>query len=242
VAPSAGTSVGNGGTSYREASSVTFEDGGGRLVVHTLLPRDREVVVRGGPGFEFWTPGDERGGGWGSGQNWPLDPPEGGPLPGDPYLLKMWKTFWDGIERLSPSNRRAVVPGGWRMEVSPATPREEDVFLHVLEIGDRGVAGTRKVLTIEGHALAGAAIEGDATVLFADGGVGDAEATLSDVATTSLLLAGLAPRASYEVQVTSAFAPGAPVWRATAEAGDESTILLPWEGVRDGRLRLRRLR
>jgi hypothetical protein len=234
--------VGNGGTSYRDASVVTFEDGGGRLRVHSLLPREREVIVRGGPGFEFWTPGDDRGGAWGSGQSWPLDPPEGGPLPGDPYLLKMWKTFWDGIDRLSPSNRRAVVPGGWRMEVSPATPREEDIFLHVLEVGDRGAAGTRRVVAIEGHALAGTVVEGDATVLFAEGGTANGEATLPDVATRSLLLAGLEPGTPYEIQVTSGLAPGAPVWRATAEAGDESTILLPWEGVRDGRLRLRRLR
>jgi hypothetical protein len=154
----------------------------------------------------------------------------------------MWKTFWDGIDRLSPSNRRAVVPGAWRMEVSPATPSTEDTFLHVLEIGDRGVAGTKRVEAVEGHAVDGAAIEGEAVVLFATGDVTDAEATLPNVQTRSLLLAGLEPRVSYEIQVTSAFAPGAPAWRATAEAGDESTILLPWKGVRDGRLRLRRLR
>jgi hypothetical protein len=242
TAPAEGTSVGTGGTSFRDASIVTFEDGQGRLRVHSLLPREREVVVRGGPGFEFWTPGDDSGGAWGSGRNWPLDPPEGGPLPEDPYLLKMWKTFWDGIDRLSPSNRRAVVPGGWRMEVSPATPREEDVFLHVLEVGDRGVAATRKALAIEGHALAGAVIEGDATVLFADGDDASAEATLPDVRTKSLLLAGLVPGAAYEVQVTSSVAPGAPAWRATAEAGDEGTAIVSWDGVRDGRLRLRRLR
>jgi hypothetical protein len=241
-AGSAGARIGQGGTSYRDASLVTFEDGRGRLVVHPLLPREREVIVRGGPGFDFWTPGDERGGAWGSGQNWPLDPPEGGPLPDDPYLRKMWKTIEDGIDRLSPSNRRAVVPGGWRMEVSPATPRKEDVFLNVLEIGDRGVAGTRRVSAIEGHALVGAAIEGDAIVLFAEGGLSDGEATLPDVKTTSLLLTGLEPGASYEVQVTSGFAPGAPAWRSTAQAGDESTTWLPWKDVRDGRLRLRRLR
>ncbi|HSD26604.1 MAG TPA: heparinase II/III family protein, partial [Vicinamibacteria bacterium] len=237
----AGVGVGHGGTSYREANLVTFEDGQGRLRVHPLLPREREVIVRGGPGFEFWTPGDERGGAWGSGQDWPLDPPEGGPLPEDPHLRKMWTTFWDGIEQLSPSNRRAVVPGGWRMETSPATPQNEDVFVHALEIGDRG-AGTRRVSAVEGHALAGAAIEGDAVVLFADGGLTEGEATLPDVSTRSLLLAGLEPGAAYEIQVTSGFAPGAPVWRSTAEAGEESTMRLPWEGVRDGRLRLRRLR
>lgn len=242
VAPAAGASAGNGGTSYRDASVVTFEDGQGRLRVHTLLPPERDVTVRGGAGFEFWTPGDERGGAWGSGQNWPLDPPEGGPLPEDPYLLKMWKTFWDGIERLSPSNRRAVVPGAWRMEVSPVAPSKEDVFLHVLEIGDRDARPPRRVEAISGHALAGAAIEGDAVVLFADGESAGAEATLPDVRTRSLLLTGLEPGAAYEIQVTSGFAPGAPVFRATAQAGDETTLALPWDGVRDGRLRLRRLR
>jgi hypothetical protein len=240
VASAACASVGHGGTSHRDASVVTFEDGEGRLRVHSLLPREREVVVRGGPGFEFWTPGDEHGGAWGSGQNWPLEPPEGGHLPEDPYLLKMWKTFWDGIDRLSPSNRRAVVPGAWRMEVSPVAPSKEDAFLHVLEIGDRDATPARRVAGIEGSGLAGAAIEGEAVVLFASAVSG--EATLPDVKTRTLLLAGLEPGSSYEVQVTSSFAPGAPVWRAEVEAGDESTVSLAWEAVRDGRLRLRRLR
>jgi len=237
----AGTSVGQGGTSYREASLVTFEDGAGLLRVHPLLPLARDVIVRGGPGFEFWTPGDERGGAWGSGQNWPLDPPEGGPLPADPYLNRMWKTFWDGIERLSPSNRRALVPGGWRLEVSPVAASKEDVFLNVLEIGERGDAGPRRAAGIDGQRLAGAAIEGEAVVLFADGGPADAEATLPDVKTRSLLVAGLAPHAAYEIQVTSSFAPGAPAFRAREAAGEEGTLSLPWDAVRDGRLRLRRL-
>ncbi len=235
-----GTSAGHGGTSYGPASLVTFEDGQGRLRVHPLLPRERDVVVRGGPGNDFWTPGDERGGAWGSGQNWPLDPPEGGPLPDDPYLRKMWLTFWDGIEKLSPSNRRAVVPGGWRMETSPATAAREDVFLHVLEIGDRDAKPARRVVAVEGSGLTGAAIEGEAAVLFADATGG--EATLPDVATRRLLVLGLEPRASYDLQVTSAFAPGSPVWCASAPAGAEGTLYLPWDGVRDGRLRLRRLR
>ena len=48
--PAAGASVGNGGTAYKDASIVTFEDGQGRLRVHSLLPREREVTVRGGRG------------------------------------------------------------------------------------------------------------------------------------------------------------------------------------------------
>ena len=233
-APAAGASVGHGGTAYRDASLVTFEDGQGRLRVHSLLPREREVIVRGGPGFEFWTPGDERGGAWGSGQNWPLDPPEGGPLPEDPYLLKMWKTFWDGIDRLSPSNRRAVVPGGWRMEVSPAAPSKEDVFLHVLEIGDR-------------DATPAAAGRGDRRAAASPGRRSRAKPSSSsrapcrrrgDAPRREDALAARSPAssrgASYEVQVTSGFAPGAPVWRATAEAGDEGDAV-PALGRRPGR-------
>jgi hypothetical protein len=240
-APSAGADIGQGGTDYGEASLVTFEDGGGRLRVHPLLPRRRHVIVRGGPGFEFWTPGDEHGGGWGSGQSWPLDPPEGGPLPEDPYLKKMWQTFWEGIERLSPSNRRAVVPGAWRMEVSPAAEAKEDVFLNVLEIGDRDAKPARRMEPVEGHALEGVAVEGEAVVLFADGTPASAEATLPDLGTRSVLVVGLVPNASYDVQMTSGFAPGAPVWRATAATGDEGTLSLEWKDVRAGRLRLRRL-
>jgi hypothetical protein len=152
----------------------------------------------------------------------------------------MWRTFWDGIDRLSPSNRRAVVPGAWRMEVSPAAPSKEDLFLHVLEIGDRDATPARRVAAIEGHDLAGAAVEGEAVVLFANAVEG--EATIPDLKTRALLLAGLEPGTFYEVQVTSGFAPGAPVWRADAEAGDEGALSLSWGGVRDGRLRLRRLR
>ena len=58
-ASAAGASVGQGGTAYGDASVVTFEDGQGRLRVHSVLPLERDVVVRGGPGLEFWTPGDE---------------------------------------------------------------------------------------------------------------------------------------------------------------------------------------
>jgi hypothetical protein len=97
-------------------------------------------------------------------------------------------------------------------------------------------------MAIEGHSLVGAAIEGEAVVLLASNAPAEAEATLPNLETRSLLLAGLEPRAPYEIQVTSGFAPGSPIWRAEAEAGDESTLLLPWDGIRDGRLRLRRLR
>ena len=233
--------IGQGGTLHKGARVFTFADGGGRLRVHTLLPRAREVVVRGGAGFEFWTPGDARGGPWGSGQNWPLDPPQGGPLPSDPYLRRMWQTFWGGeMTALSPSNRRAVVPGGWRVEVSPAEPAREDLFLHALEIGDRD-APARVLQPIDGHRLAGAAVAEDSVLLFAtERPLVEAEATIPDVATRALALVGLDPRASYDLQLTSGFAPGAPAWTATATASDAGVLRLPWQ-QKDGRLRVRRV-
>jgi heparin/heparan-sulfate lyase len=244
-APEEGVSVGSGGTSYRNATTVTFEEGEGRLRVHTLLPRDREVIARGGPGFEFWTPGDTQGGAWGSGQNWPLDQPEGGPLPDDPYLLKMWKTFWGGdLARLSPSNRRAVVPGAWRIEVSPAAPALEDEFLNVLEIGDGDGSAARHVAASEGAGLTGAAIENALVVLFANAAepVVEGETTLPGLRTRGLVLTGLEARAPYEVQLTSGFAPGAPVWQQRGEASDEGTLRFQWDVKQEVRLRLRRLR
>ena len=239
----AGKPIGQGGISYANARIFTFEDGNGKLRVHSLLPAERDVIARGGQGWEFWTPGDEHGGRWGSGQDWPLDPPGGGPLPEDPYLKKMWKTFWgDDLARLSPSNRRAVVPGAWRIEVSPREAARDDVFLNVLEIGDRGAAPRRIDPVVQAKGLAGAVIADETTVLFSTGSaaLAEGEATLPDTPTARLLLAGLAPGASYDLQLTSGFAPGAPVWRLTAEANDAGVLETAWNG-KNGRLRIRQL-
>jgi hypothetical protein len=237
----AAQSIGAGGTLRRDASVVTFEDGQGRLRVHALLPAEREVIVRGGPGFEFWTPGDEKGGAWGSGRNWPLDPPEGGPLPADPYLNRMWRTFWgQDFGRLAKSNRRAVVPGAWRMEVTPAAASRDDVFLNVLEIGDVGAPPLR-VERVQGSGLAGAVVNAHAAVLFATAAapLTEGEVTLPDVPTGFVLLAGLEPGVRYDLQATSGFAPGSPVWRLQAETNDSGVIEAPWD-VKDARVRVRR--
>ena len=142
---------------FRNANTFCFRENKGELLVHSLLPRESVVTRRGGPGNEFYTPGNDNGGPWGSGENWPLEPAQGGPLPQDPKLVHMWKTFWgEDFSQISPSNRRNVVPGAWRIEVSPSVPAEEDFFLHVFEIGDLGTTGKRKVALIEGVNFAGA--------------------------------------------------------------------------------------
>jgi hypothetical protein len=209
------------------------------------------VVKRGGPGWEFWTPGDEFGGVWGSGKNWPLDPAAGGPLPTDPYLHKMWKTFWgEDFDKLLPSNTRAVVPAAWRVEVSPAKPAKEDLFLHVLEIGDRADPTTPRVELVDGSNLVGALIEGDTVTLFAtvDGPVTEGEVTIPDVETNSLLITGLRPHAKYELQMTGGRANwrgglfnGVPGGSYIAAANGSGVLCLPFKGQKDGRLRLRLL-
>jgi len=243
--------IGHGGTAYANATVFTSEDGQGRLRVHSLLPREREVVKRGGPGFEFWTPGDEFGGGWGSGKNWPLDPPAGGPLTTDPYLRKMWKTFWgDDFDKLLPSNTRAVVPAVWRVEVSPSKPAKEDFFLHVLEIGDRGDQRAPRVELVDGSNLIGALVEGGAITLFAtlDGPVTSGEVTIPAVDTNWLLISGLKPHAKYELQMTGGRANwrgglfnGVPGGSYIGSANGSGVIYLPFKGQKDGRLRLRLL-
>lgn len=244
-----GRDAGHGGKSYSNASTFTYQDGQGRLRVHSLLPREREVVTRGGPGWEFWTPGDEFGGTWGTGKNWPLDPPSGGPLTTDPYLRKMWKTFWgDDFEKLLPSNTRAVVPAAWRVEVSPAKPAKEDLFLHVLEIGDKGDPRAPRVELVDGSNLVGALVENGTIVLFStiDGQVTEGEVTIPDVETNALLITGLRPHAKYELQMTGGRANwrgglfnGVPGMNYVGSANGSGVMRLSIKGQKDGRLRLR---
>jgi len=225
-------------------SVFTFQERNGRLRVHSLLPDRAAILARGGPGQEFWTPGDEKGGPWGSGRNWPPPPFEGGPLPDAPDLRHMWKTFWgEDLERLSPSNARHVVPGAWRIEVSPTTPAKEDHFLHVLEIGDAGDTRARRVERVQGHRLEGALVEGGLLALFdaGDDPLVEGEVTLPDVGAKALLLTRLVPGARYDLQLTPNTNPGAPMWRQEVEADESGLAQLPWDGHRNARLRLRKI-
>jgi hypothetical protein len=189
---------------FKNAATFRFREGSGELLVHSLLPRDRVVTRRGGPGADFFCPGDEHGGGWGSGENWPLEPQEGAEMPEDPKLRRMWKTLWGAdFSKIQPSNRKNVVPGAWRVEVSPAQPAQEDFFLHVFEIGKIGIAGKRTEL-IEGANFIGAASESGPFALFAKSGstaVGG-EVYLPNLACDSLIVSGLQPDTVYELSFT----------------------------------------
>ncbi|MGH9494710.1 MAG: heparinase II/III domain-containing protein [Candidatus Sulfotelmatobacter sp.] len=236
---------------FRNAKVFRFQENKGELLVHSLLPRERIITRRGGPGKDFYTPGDDRGGTWNSGQNWPPEPAEGGPLPPDPALVHMWKQFWgDDFERISPSNRKNVVPGAWRIEVSPAVAAEEDCFLHVFEIGNTGATGTKRVALIEGINFSGAVFEEGPCALFAasdsagDGG----EVSIPELPFESLIVTGLQPNTAYEFSfhgpnITSsatAALPGVQVDLRRARSNDKGILSFKSPILKSSRMLLRR--
>ena len=235
------------GNEFKNASTFRFREGSGELLVHSLLPRDRLVTRRGGPGAEFYTPGDDHGGPWGSGENWPLEPVEGAPLPEDPKLHRMWKTFWgDDFSKILPSNRKNVVPGAWRVEVCPTVPAVEDFFLHVFEIGKIGTTGKRIEL-IDGVNFKGAACEPGVLGLFAASELAaqGGEVSLPDLTCRLLIASGLLPHTVYELSFigpnvsssSAAVLPG--VLTEVLQQRSNGKGVLRLEGARPGNLRLR---
>ncbi len=237
-----------GDREFRNAKSFRFAEGDGELLVHSLLPKERMITRRGGNGHEFYCPGDDHGGAWGTGENWPLEPPEGAPLPEDPRLRHMWKVFWgEDFNKILPSNRKNVVPGAWRIEVSPAVAAEEDCFLHVMEIGDVGKTGQRRAELLDGVNFQGAAFEHGPMVLFSSVGerVSNGEVSLPDIPCDSLLITSLQPNSVYELNFgglnvsasPSSVLPGVSV--ATERIRANSKGILRMERERLGNLRLR---
>ncbi|MGD8238161.1 MAG: heparinase II/III family protein [Armatimonadota bacterium] len=76
--------------------------------------------------------------------------PVGGP--GKEFLAagKNWDIVTDGLK---PEN--LAMMGQWRVEVSPGAPRTEDVFLHVIQVGDQGLAAMDAAELIQGPGVAG---------------------------------------------------------------------------------------
>jgi heparin/heparan-sulfate lyase len=244
-----GHAAAQGTTEFPNARTFRFNDATGELLVHSLLPRNRTVTRRGGPGYEFFTPGDDHGGDWGTGENWPLDPPGGGPLPKDPRLQHMWKVFYgEDFAELWKSNRKNVVPGAWRIEVSPATPAEEDLFLHVLEIGDHGTTGSRRVELLEGINFAGAAVEGGPAVLFSTAGavITEGEATLPGIACDELLITSLQPKAIYDVnffgpEFGTSPRPGVSAGTLRPRSNDKGILRIDIRSIGNARVRVARV-
>jgi hypothetical protein len=250
--PATGRPVDHGGTEFSDAKEFRFNDQEGELLVHCLLPEKRMVTKRGGRGNEFWTPGNDRGGGWGSGQNWPLDPAEGGPLPEDPQLRRIWKSFWGpDFGKLERSNRRNVVSGAWRVEVSPALPASEDLFLHLLEIGGPASTGKHNVELLQGQNVAGAAFESGPMALFNTGAspLLEGEVTVPAIACTELFALGLKESTLFEITFagpnittpTSIAAPGVTVKTQHIRSNDKGILVLSLDGNHSARLRFRQV-
>lgn len=237
---------------FRQANTFRYSDGSGELLAHALLPKERIITRRGGNGSDSYCPGDDHGGAWGTGENWPLEPAEGAPLPDDPRLRHMWKLFWgDDFNRILPSNRKNVVPGSWRIEVSPASPAEEDLFLHALEIGATGKTGQRRVELLDGAGVQGGAFEQGPMVLFSASGnpIAAAEVSLPDLGCTSLLLTGLQPDAVYELNLgglnvstsPNAVLPGVSAGTERLRANSKGILRLERHDLRNLRLRIARV-
>ena len=79
--------------------------------VKTFLPKDAALTKIGGPGKRFWV----------DGKNFPLT---------DAYVKKRVKHF-----KLGSYDNMMV--GHWRMEVTPAEAKTDDVFLHLIEVGEK---------------------------------------------------------------------------------------------------------
>lgn len=237
---------------FRDAKTFRFTEGAGELFVHSLLPDARVITRRGGAGNEFYCPGTDTAGAWGTGQNWPLEDAAGSPLPTDPKLHRMWKLFWgQDFERIQSSNRKNVVPGAWRIEVSPASPQEENHFLHVLEIGEKGATGKKRVELLDGVSVQGAAVDQGPMVLFSTNGkaIESAEVSLPDIACTSLMIAGLVPETNYELNLgglnvsssPDVVLPGVAAGTRRHRSNEKGIVFASAEGMRNLRLRLSRI-
>ncbi|MDD2708196.1 MAG: heparinase II/III family protein [Verrucomicrobiae bacterium] len=93
----------------------------GRIYCRTLLPGDATLEKIGGPGKEFLA----------DGVNYSIDAPPSKLLIDQKYVLKT-----------SRKHKTGEVPelvGRWRMEIKPGTPRQTDLFLHLIQVGDKSL-------------------------------------------------------------------------------------------------------
>jgi heparin/heparan-sulfate lyase len=84
---------------------------GGRLFCKTLFPENAELNKIGGPGKQFWS----------DGRNWALPEIE----PGE-WNYNSMRWLDNNLDLL----------GQWRIEVTPGTANRDDLFLHLLQVGD----------------------------------------------------------------------------------------------------------
>lgn len=114
-------------------STFVAEHGEGRLFCRTLLPTVAVLEKIGGPGKEFWS----------DGRNWPF-PPQATFAPGVPL-------------------RQTELMGGWRVEVAPSVPSQDDCFLHLIEVGGLEKTNMAPARLLQETEWAGVALTRNAT-------------------------------------------------------------------------------
>lgn len=101
------------------------DDKEGRIFCRTMYPSDAVLTKVGGPGKEFYA----------SGRNWAIKP--------------------EVATKVAEQYGTNLYFGKWRMEVAPAKPNKEDVFLHLMETGDRSLTNMCPATLIEGQGVIG---------------------------------------------------------------------------------------
>ena len=96
---------------------------GGKMICRTLYPANAMLTKIGGSGKDFWS----------DGRNWPLPK-----LTPQEYGYNM---------NLPPANHPQL--GHWRMEVSPQTASKEDLFMHIIQVGDKDLSDLPDTETFE---------------------------------------------------------------------------------------------
>ncbi|NOZ22934.1 MAG: hypothetical protein GXP25_17795 [Planctomycetes bacterium] len=122
------------------------DEGKGRLFCRTLLPKDAKLTKVGGPGKEFWA----------SGMNWEIN-----------------DAVKERLRKMKERTGKDALLGNYRMEISPGSPRTNDVFLHLIQVGDQSLQTMCPSKLIEEPGRLGAAFEipaGSVRVTFATEG------------------------------------------------------------------------
>ena len=99
----------------------------GVLFCKTLWPQDAHQELVGGPGKTAWVDGED---------------------------FPVTKSYRDGARKKHKGDEPfELLTGNWRLEVSPATAQDADVFVHVIEVGDAGelTAMHAAQLTVKGE-------------------------------------------------------------------------------------------
>jgi len=121
----------------------------GRIFVRTLLPEDATLEKVGGPGREFMA----------DGVNYAIDAGPSKLIVENKYPIG--RMHYKEIPELM---------GRWRMEVRPGSARKEDLFLHLIQVGDQSICSmsdAKATVTGDNVELSFSDFDGEVFVSFA---------------------------------------------------------------------------